>query len=91
MYSHFERWLRSRKNGLDSSIPPIRIVDKDGLSNSVEVSDKEKETASSSSSEKESVLRFGIRVCTNQGLSIYQKNLTSLELLRLVEKLEVLC
>lgn len=40
---------------------------------------------------KESVLRFGITVRTNQGLSIQQNNLTYRQLLQLVEKLEVLC
>lgn len=88
VYSQFERWFKSRKKS-KSSVHPIRIVDQDGLmsSSEQEVEDVPREVENN----KESVLRFGITVRTNQGLSIQQNNLTYRQLLHLVEKLEVLC
>ena len=88
VYSQFERWFKSRKKS-KSSVHPIRIVDKDGLmSSSAQAVEKEPDEVEKI---KEPVLRFGITVRTNQGLSIQQNNLTYRQLLHLVEKLEVLC
>ena len=86
--SQFEKWFKSRKKS-KSSVHPIRIVDKDGLMSSSEqaVDDEPSEFENTT----KSVLRFGITVRTNQGLSIQQNNLTYRQLLQLVEKLEVLC
>lgn len=88
VYSQFEKWFKSRKKS-KSSVHPIRIVDQDGLMSSSEqaVDDEPREFDNST----KSVLRFGITVRTNQGLSIQQNNLTYRQLLQLVEKLEVLC
>ena len=88
VYSQFERWFKSRKKP-KSSVHPIRIVDKDGLMPSSEQAVEDE--PSEDDKNKESVLRFGITVRTNQGLSIQQNNLTYRQLLQLVEKLEVLC
>lgn len=73
----------------NSSLHPIRIVDKDGLLASSQQADEQCEQESVKT--KESELRFGITVRTNQGLSIQHNNLTYWQLLHLVEKLEVLC
>lgn len=88
VYSQFERWFKSRKKS-KSSVHPIRLVDKDGLmsSSAQEVDDEASEVENNT----KSVLRFGITVRTNQGLSIQQNNLTYRQILQLVEKLEVLC
>ena len=85
VYSQFERWFKSRKKS-KSSVHPIRLVDKDGLmsSSAQEVDDEASEVENNT----KSVLRFGITVRTNQGLSIQQNNLTYRQMLQLVEKLE---
>ena len=91
MYSQFERWFKSRKKPAKASVHPIRIVDGDEQTPPAQESDEDKPSDLDSGSPKGTVLRFGITVRTNQRLSIQQNNLTYRQLLRLVEKLEVLC
>lgn len=91
VYSQFERWFKSRKKCVKASVHPIRIVDKDGLLSSQAESEEDEPGDHESVQANETLLRFGIRVRTNQGLSIQQNNLTYRQLLHLVEKLEVLC
>jgi len=91
VYSQFERWFKSRKQPLSSSIHPVRIVDEDGLMNQPHV------PVSTSPSEDEppvpvdTSLRFSVTVRTNQGLSVQQNNLSYRQLFQLVEKLEAIC
>ncbi len=82
VYSQFERWFKSRKQSANSSVHPIRIVDKDGLLSSGPQADADGPGDWESVKPKESVLRFGITVRTNQGLSVQQNNLTYRQLLR---------
>lgn len=91
VYSQFERWFKSRKKPAKASVHPIRIVDGDEQTPPAQESDEDKPSDLDSGSPKGTVLRFGITVRTNQRLSIQQNNLTYRQLLRLVEKLEVLC
>ena len=91
VYSQFERWFKSRKRPSGSSVRPIRLVDKDGLMASSQQADEDEPGELDSVQPQDSLLRFGITVLTNQGLSLQQSDLTYRQLLHLVEKLEVLC
>ena len=87
IYSHFERWFKSRKRSVKSPVHPIEIVDKDGL-----MGPKGQTVEDDTSLQpKDPPLRFGITVRTSRGLSIRQGNLTYRQMQYLVEKLEVLC
>lgn len=91
MYSQFERWFKSRKKPAKASVSPIRIVAGDVQTTPAQEPDEDKPSDLDSGGQRGTVLRFGITVRTNQGLSIRQNNLTYRQLLHLVEKLEVLC
>lgn len=91
VYSQFEKWFKSRKRPARFSVHPVQLVDKDGLMVSGVQSDTDESGVIDPVKKKESPLRFGITVRTNQGLSIQQNNLTYRQLLHLVEKLEALC
>lgn len=91
VYSQFERWFKSRKKAAKPSVHPVELVDKDGLMDSNNPMDADGPNEPDPIKPKETLLRFGITVRTNQGLSIQQHNLTYRQMLQLVEKLEVLC
>lgn len=91
VYSQFERWFKSRKKTANPSVHPVELVDKDGLLDSNKAMDEDAPSGPDPIKPEETLLRFGITVRTNQGLSIQQNNLTYLQMLELVEKLEVLC
>ena len=91
VYPQFEKWFKSRKRPARSSVHPVQLVDKDGLMASDGQTGTDESSGFNPVSMKESPLRFGITVRTNQGLSIQQNNLTYRQLLHLVEKLEALC
>ena len=91
VYSQFERWFKSRKKPAKASVHPIRIVAGDVQTTPAQEPDEDKPSDLDSGGQRGTVLRFGITVRTNQGLSIRQNNLTYRQLLHLVEKLEVLC
>ena len=91
VYSQFERWFKSRKESANSSVHPVRLVDKDGLTSSSHRADEDEPDELDSAKAEETSLRFGITVRTSQGLPVQQNNLTYRQLLHLVEKLEVLC
>ena len=74
VYSQFERWFKSGKKPSKASVHPIRIVDGDDQTPSAQESDEDKPSDLDSGGQKGTVLRFGITVRTNQGLSLVSSN-----------------
>lgn len=96
VYSQFERWYKNRKK---IKVHPVKIVDKDGHSET-HISDKvvpsevaplTPEVCNESSSVISCPVLFSVTIRTSSGLNLQQSRIDYHQLLALVEKLEVLC
>lgn len=96
VYSQFERWYKNRKK---IKVHPVKIVDKDGHSQthipdkvvSSEVDPFTPEVCNENGSVISSSVLFSVSIRTSSGLSLQQSRIDYHQLHALVEKLEVLC
>ena len=85
VYKQFERWYKNKDN---VELHPVR------LTGDQTQSQKEFEKSNISESlidQSENKVLFSIKISTNRGMLLQQRNLDYRKLLVLVEKLEVLC
>ncbi len=96
VYSQFERWYKNRKK---IKVHPVKIVDKDGHSQthipdkvvSSEVEPSVPAVCDENSSATSCPVLFSVTIRTSSGLNLQQSRIDYHQLHALVEKLEVLC
>ena len=85
VYKQFERWFKNKGN---VELHQVRLIGDDSqIQNEV----KKSNISESSKDQSEDTVLFSIKISTNKGMLLQQRNLDYRKLLQLIEKLEVLC